>query len=48
MPAGFELCCLTLMRDDELVRTIGQRASAHARSRLSASAMARAYRHLLR
>lgn len=42
----FTQWCLTLMRDEQLQRAVGERASAHARSRLSASAMARAYRDL--
>jgi len=38
--------CLSLMRDDHLRKTMGERASVHARSRFGASAMAGAYRRL--
>ena len=44
--AQFTQWCLTLIWDNQLPRTMGERASAHARAHLSASAMARAYRHL--
>jgi glycosyltransferase involved in cell wall biosynthesis len=42
----FAECCLRLMRDDDLRRLMGARASARARSSFSASVMARAYRRL--
>jgi glycosyltransferase involved in cell wall biosynthesis len=45
-PGRFVERCLSLMRDDRLRRTMGERASVHARSRFSASAMAGAYRSL--
>jgi glycosyltransferase involved in cell wall biosynthesis len=45
-PSRFAEWCLKLMRDDRLRRTMGERASAVARSRLSAPAMAEAYRCL--
>jgi glycosyltransferase involved in cell wall biosynthesis len=38
--------CISLMGDDPLRRTMGERASAWARSRFSAPAMAHAYRRL--
>jgi glycosyltransferase involved in cell wall biosynthesis len=38
--------CISLMGDDPLRRTMGERASAWARSRFSAPTMAYAYRRL--
>jgi L-malate glycosyltransferase len=45
-PGRFAERCLTLMRDNRLRRLMGDDASAAARSRLSAEAMAQAYRRL--
>lgn len=45
-PGRFAEWCVKLMRDDRLRRTIGERAAAVANSRLSAPAMAEAYRRL--
>ncbi len=45
-PARFAEWCLKLMRDDGLRKTMGERAAAVAKSRLSAPAMAEAYRRL--
>ena len=45
-PARFAERCLTLMRDNRLRRLMGDDAAAAARSRLSAEAMAQAYRRL--
>jgi len=42
----FAECCLSLIRNEPLRRTMGERASVQARSRFSASAMADAYRRL--
>ena len=43
---SFAARCISLMGDDPLRRTMGERASAWARSRFSAAAMARAYHRL--
>ncbi len=45
-PGRFTEVCLKLMRDDRLRRGMGERAAAVANSRLSAPAMAEAYRRL--
>ena len=45
-PGRFAEWCVKLMRDDLLRRTMGERAEAVATSRLSAPAMAEAYRRL--
>jgi L-malate glycosyltransferase len=45
-PAPFARRCLELLRDDRLRTRMGERAAASARSRLSAEAMAGAYRRL--
>jgi protein-tyrosine-phosphatase len=44
--ARFVECCLTLMRDERLRASMGERAGAAAHAGLSASAMAGAYRRL--
>jgi len=43
---SFAARCISLMGNDPLRRTMGERASAWARSSFSAPAMARAYRRL--
>ena len=45
-PGRFAERCLTLMRDNRLRRKMGEDAAVAARSRLSAEAMAQAYRRL--
>jgi len=45
-PGRFAERCLTLMRDNRLRRLMGDDAASAARSRLSAEAMAQAYRRL--
>lgn len=45
-PAPFVECCLRLMGDEELRRSMGDRASATAHARWSATAMADGYRQL--